>query len=182
MNWRWTSLAGFLAALAIAYGAFNGRTPSPAAVGQPPPQPGYYLRDAVITETQEDGSLGLRLIAERIEEQPREGGIAAEQVRVQYFQAQQKEWRLSAQRALVPDDSRIVTFSGDVELRPSDAPDAFLRTDSLALDTERNIARAVHSPVELQFGMHTMTVQDFMADLNTEKLRMESASGAYRSR
>ena len=182
MNWRWVSIAALLAALAIGYGAFNKRASRPVASDRTPAQPGYYLNDAIITQTQGDGSIGIRLVAERIEQRPGDDAIAIENVRVNYFQAPQKEWVLTAQRGLVPADSRIVHFAGDVELRPSDVPHAFLRTDALAIDTERNIARSVDAPAQLTFGQHTLTVQDFTADLNTEKLRMESVHGAYDSR
>lgn len=179
MNWRLISLAALLAALAIGYGAFNERAASPASSSEPPRLPGYYLHDAVITETQEDGSLGMRLIAERIEQRPDDDSIALSDVRVTYFQAPGKEWLLSAQRGLVPADSRVVQFAGDVELRPSDAPGAFLRTEALAIDTERDIAYGLDAPVRLRFGQHALTVQNFTADLNTEKLHLETVDGRF---
>ncbi|MGH8178622.1 MAG: LPS export ABC transporter periplasmic protein LptC [Steroidobacter sp.] len=181
MNWRWISLAALLAALVIGYGAFNDRSATPASSSGPPRLPGYYLHDAVITETQNDGSVGIRLIARRIEQRPSDDSIAISDVRVSYFQAPGKEWLLSAQRGLVPADSRIVQFEGDVELRPGDAPDAFLRTEALAIDTERNVAYGLNPPVELNFGQHALTVQNFTADLNTEKLHLETVNGRFRS-
>lgn len=179
MNWRWALLAGLLAALAVGYNVINGRGSKPETPAAAPPQPGYYLNDAVITQTQPDGSFGVRLTAQRIEQQPSDKAIAMADVRVDYFQAAGKEWVLTAQRGLAPADSRIVHFVGDVELRPKNAPDAYLRTDALTIDTERNIARAARSPATLKFGQHTLTVQSFTVDLNTEKLRMESPRGAY---
>ena len=71
MNWRWISLAALLAALVVGYGALIERNPSPAAIDTRAEQPGYYLKDAVITQTQQDGSSSLRLIANRIEQQRR---------------------------------------------------------------------------------------------------------------
>ena len=69
MNWRWISLAALLGALVIGYGALVERSPAPASGGTQAEQPGYYLQDAVITQTQKDGSVGLRLIADHIEQQ-----------------------------------------------------------------------------------------------------------------
>jgi LPS export ABC transporter protein LptC len=179
MSWLRISLAALLAALVIGYGAFTGRTSTPPADHPRPAQPGYYLTDAVITQTQKDGSIGLRLIAERIEQRPFDDSIALAGVRVNYFQAVDTEWLLTARRATAPADSRIVTFLGDVELRPANNEGSFLRTDALAVDLERNLARSVKSPAQLQFGQHTLAVQSFTADLNTEKLHMESVRGAY---
>jgi lipopolysaccharide export system protein LptC len=161
----------------IGYGAFNKRADLPVTSREAPPQPGYYLHDAVITETQKDGSVGIRLVASRIEQRASDDAIALTGVHVNYFQAADKEWLLTAQRGLVPADSRIVQFSGDVQLRPADASNAYLHTEKLAIDTERNVAYGLDSPVAMRFGQHALTVQHFTADLNTEKLRMESVNG-----
>ena len=59
MNWRWISLAALLGALVIGYGALVDRSPEPAASSGQADQPGYYLQDAVITQTQPDGSVSL---------------------------------------------------------------------------------------------------------------------------
>lgn len=182
MNWRWISLAALLAAIAIGYGAFHRRSGAPIAAGAAPPQPGYYLNSAIITQTQQDGSIGSQLIADRIEQRPSDDAIALEKVRVHYFQARDKEWILTAQRGLVPAESSIIELSGDVHLRPSDVERTFLRTEALAIDAERNVARALHRPTTVEFGGHRMTVQDFTADLDSEKVRMESVRGAYESR
>ena len=103
MNWRWISLAALLAALVIGYGAL-------------PEQPGYYLQDAVITQTHQDGSVSLRLIANRIEQQRRDDSISLDTVRVNYFQASsgqspQREWLLNARKGFVPANFRVVSWS-----------------------------------------------------------------------
>jgi LPS export ABC transporter protein LptC len=177
MNWRWISIAALLAALVVGYGAFNNRSGSQVTSRETPPQPGYYLNDAIISETQSDGSVGIRLVASHIEQRASDDAIALSNVHVNYFQAAGKEWLLTAQRGLVPAESRIVQFAGDVELRPADASNAFLRTERLAIDTERNVAYGLDSPVAMRFGQHALTVQNFTADLNTEKLRLESVNG-----
>lgn len=153
MNWRWISLAALLAALVIGYGALIERNPAPAASSEQAEQPGYYLTDAVITQTQKDGTLSLRLIANRIEQQRRDDSIELQTVRVNYFQSPEREWLLTAQQGFVPANFRVVQLSGDVELRPANAlPTAFLRTDAMAIDTQTNIAYSTSSPVHLRFG------------------------------
>ena len=86
MNWRWISLAALLGALVIGYGALVERNPAPAASDTQAEQPGYYLQDAVITQTQKDGSVGLRLIADHIAQQGNDN-ITLDTVRVNYFQS-----------------------------------------------------------------------------------------------
>lgn len=179
MNWRWVTLTALLAALAIGYGALNKRDPASLTTSDAPPQPGYYVNDAVIMQTQKDGSLGARFVAERIEQRPSDDAIAITNVRVNYFQAPPREWILTAERGVVPADSQTVQLMGAVELRPSDAPNAFLRTDALEIDMERNVARGLESPTTIRFGPHTLTGRTFTADLETEKVQMESINGAY---
>jgi LPS export ABC transporter protein LptC len=180
MNWRWISIAALLAALVIAYDALTGRGSSQITSAQPPPQPGYYLTDAVVTSTQADGSLSMQLIAERIEQQPKDDTITLLTVRAQYYRTPQQQWALSADRGFVPADSRVVHLEGDVELRPVDSDTAsFLRADSLAIDTEKSIAYSTSSPVRMSFGPHTMTVRSFRADLNSENIRLESVNGRF---
>jgi LPS export ABC transporter protein LptC len=180
MNWRWISLAAMLAALVIGYGALVERNPAPAANGGEAERPGYYLQDAIITQTQQDGSVGLRVIANRIEQQHLEDNITLDTVRVDYFQSPEHEWLLTARRGTVPANFRVVQLFGDVELRPADAqPAAFLRADAMALDTQTNVAYSLSSPVRLRFGGHAMVVKNFRADLNSEKIRLESVNGRF---
>jgi LPS export ABC transporter protein LptC len=180
MSWRWISLSALLGALVLGYGALTGRDRLSVTADQLPPQPGYFLRDAVITQTRADGSLSLRLIAERIDEKSDRTGIELRNVRVDYLNAPEKQWLLTAREGFVPADSRIIHFTGNVELRPADASsDARLRTESLELDTQRNVAYATRSPVQISMGRNTLTVRKFEADLNTEKVTLESARGRF---
>ena len=184
MNWRWVSLAAALAAIVIGYGAFVDDGGMPTANQGLPDQPGYYLKDAVILRTREDGSPGIELIARRIQQrltQPSQGeAITMESVRVNYFGEKDWQWALTAQQGEVPPNSRIVQLEGDVELRSLEgAPDSFLRTDELAIDTEKNIAYSTRSPVQIRFGQHAMTVKRLRADLNSEQLRLETVNGRF---
>ena len=192
MNWRWISLAALLAALVIGYGALVERSPAPAANAGETERPGYYLQDAIITQTQPDGSIGLRLVADRIE-QRRDDSIALDTVRVNYYQSNsgsnsgsksgqspQREWLLNARQGFVPANFRVVQLFGDVVLRPADAqPEAFLRVDALAVDTQTNVAYSLASPVRVRFGAHEMVVKNFRADLDSENIRLESVHGRF---
>lgn len=178
MSWRWVSLTALLAALAVGFGALSRRETGIEVADTTLQQPAYYLEDAVITETQPDGSPRLRLIADRIEQQPGQGDFTLDSVRVDYLQVPDKQWFLSADRGLMPADARWIRFSGDVELRPLAGPAAtFLRTDELTVDTETNLAYSTTSPVTMRFGNYLMTVKRFEADLKTEKIHMESVHG-----
>jgi LPS export ABC transporter protein LptC len=189
MNWRWISLAALLAALVIGYGALVERSPAPTTNDAQAEQPGYYLQDAIVTQTQQDGSVSLRLVANRIEQQRRDDSIALDTVRVNYYQSNsgsksgqspQREWLLNARQGLVPANFRVVQLFGDVVLRPADAqPEAFLRVDALAVDTQTNVAYSLASPVRVRFGSHEMVVKNFRADLDSENIRLESVHGRF---
>lgn len=187
MNWRWISLAAALAAIVIGYGAFIDNDSAPMANHELPEQPGYYLKDAVILRTREDGSPGIELIARRIQQRlsrPSRGeAITMESVRVNYFGKDDWQWALTADAGEVPPNSRVVQLEGNVELRSLLASDngAFLRTDELAIDTEKNIAYSTRSPAHMRFGQHSMSVKSLRADLNSEKLRLESVNGRLES-
>jgi LPS export ABC transporter protein LptC len=185
MNWRWISIAALLAALVIAYGALVERSPAPATSDTQAEQPGYYLQDAIVTQTQPDGSVSMRLVANRIEQRRRDDSIALDTVRVNYFQAKsgqspQREWLLNARQGFVPANFHVVQLFGDVVLRPADAqPQAFLRADALAVDTQTNVAYSIASPVQVRFGGHAMVVKNFRADLDSENIRLESVRGRF---
>ena len=185
MNWRWISLAALLAALVIGYGALVERNPAPTTSDTQAEQPGYYLQDAIVTQTHQDGSVSLRLVANRIQQQRRDDSIALDTVRVNYYQtspgkSQQREWLLNAREGLVPANFRVVQLFGDVVLRPADAqPQAFLRADALAVDTQTNVAYSIASPVHVRFGSHAMVVKNFRADLDSEKIRLETVHGRF---
>jgi LPS export ABC transporter protein LptC len=177
MSWRWISIAALLAALVAGYAALTQRDPSEVLYGAAPPQPGYFLRDAIITQTEKDGSPGIRLIAQRIDQKSSEDAIRLTTVQVDFLGTVERQWKLTAQEGFVPSGSRVIEFSGDVHLRPSDDTTADLRTNALAIDIEKNIAYSTQSPVDIRFGRVAMRVKRFEADLNTEKVKLESIRG-----
>ena len=185
MNWRWISLAAALAAVVVGYGALVDKEAAPTTSQELPEQPGYYLKDAVILRTREDGSPGIELIVARVQQRltrPSQGeAITMDSVRVNYFGKDDWQWALTAQHGEVPPNSRIVQLEGEVELRPlaGATANSFLRTDELAIDTEKNLAYSTHSPVQMQFGQHAMIAKSLRADLTSEKLRLETVNGRF---
>jgi LPS export ABC transporter protein LptC len=177
MNWRWIITVALLAALLAGYSAFLRRDPA-GAVNNTLEQPGYYLEDAVVTQSNADGSPGITLKAKRIEQPQRTEQIELIDVELDYLQTPAQRWSLTAKRATVPRDSRIVQFSGDVELRPvSSAEKTYLKTQALTLDTEKNLAYSNGSPVDVQLGPYLLTAQRIDVDLSREKVRWRGLKG-----
>lgn len=178
MNWRWITIAAVLATGVAGYNELTRRDPSDVAATEPPVQPGYFLTNAIITQTEKDGSTGMRLIAERIDQQRDDDSILLRTVRVEVLNTPDRQWILTAQNGFVPSGSRIVEFTGNVNLRPIDSSEnAFLHTDALAIDTEKQIAYSTISPVDIRYGRLEMRVKRFEADLKTERVKLESVRG-----
>jgi LPS export ABC transporter protein LptC len=178
MSWRWISIAALLAALVAGYAAVTRNDPSDVTTMPAPPRPGYFLRDAIITQTEKDGRPGIRLIAERIDQSSTDDAIRLSTVHVDFLRTTERQWTLTAQQGFVPMGSRVIQFSGDVHLRPIDnTTNASLRTNALAIDTERNVAYSTQSPVDIRFGRVAMRVKRFEADLKSEKVKLESIRG-----
>src|SRR5688500_1253157 len=178
MNWRWISITALLAALVAGYGAFMNRDSAQVAIADNERAPSYFLRDAIITQTEEDGSPGLRLSAERIDQASTGASIEMSKVHVDLLRTKEQQWTLTANEGFIPPQSRVIEFRGDVHLRPADATTpTYLRTESLSIDTEREVAYTTTSPTKIRFGKFTMDVKRFEADLNTEKVKLESVRG-----
>jgi LPS export ABC transporter protein LptC len=178
MNWRWIAITALLAALVAGYGAFVRRDPSQVTLAESSRAPSYFLRNAIITQTKQDGSPDLRLVADRIDQEKAGASIRLQTVNVEFLGTKERQWKLTAAEGLLPAQSRVIEFRGDVHLRPIDAQTpTYLRTNALSVDTERQIAYTTTSPVDIRFGRFAMTVKRFEADLNNEKVKLESARG-----
>jgi LPS export ABC transporter protein LptC len=177
MNWRWIITVALLAAALAGYSAFLRRDPAGVVNNNTLEQPGYYLEDAVVTQSNEDGSPGITLTAKRIEQPQREEQINLIDVELDYLQTAQQRWSLKAARAVVPRDSRLVEFSGDVELRPRQSKQrAYLRTQALTVDTEKNLAYN-DVPVTVGFGPYLLTGRRIEVDLKNENIRLRNVVG-----
>lgn len=178
MGWRWISIAAALAALVTLYSALVDRQAAPRSGDDPSLSAGHYLKDAIITQTQADGSVDLRLVAERIDQHGKDGSIRLDRVQMDYLKIPDRHWVLTAEHGVIPENSRVVEFSGNVELRLAQTrPQAYLHTEALAIDTASNLAYTTQSPVSIRFGAYTMTVKRLEADLAREKIRLQSARG-----
>lgn len=177
MSWRWISITALLAALVVGIGALSNGPGEDAAATQTSEQPAFYAKDAVILQTQQDGSPEMRLVANRVDQRVEDDSISLRDVRVDYLKLPQKLWVLTAEKGFVPGNSHTIDFSGDVRLRPADADDSFLRTESLTVDTDRNLAYTTASPTSMQYGRYTMQVKRLEANLETERVTLEAVNG-----
>lgn len=177
MSWRWIVLIAICAALVATYGVLmRDRSAEETSTGQPQ-QPGYYVKDATIIDTDEQGAPQLRLMASMIEQNPADDSINLQDVKIDYQSAPEQTWLLTAAQAYVPPDSRVAELRGNVVIQPQEtaAPNGpmVLHTDSLHVDLEKNIA-STRDEVQIEIGQHRLSARGFKADLKQQHVWLES--------
>jgi len=103
---------------------------------------GYYMDQAELIATGDDGRVIYRLSADTAQQDLAGGGIELVRVELAYDALLAVDWQVRADRGSIPADGRIISLSGDVvaiaerELEPTTT----IRTDYLELDPEAYIA------------------------------------------
>jgi LPS export ABC transporter protein LptC len=176
----WRIFIGLALVLVVALSLLSkreNRADAPEESSREPPQPGYYMTDARITEMGADGLPLYRVAAERIVQDPKDLSIRLENLRLGYRAGAEREWTLTARSGYVPPASKTIELIGNVEITglplAGETP-AIVRTERLSLDTERNIA-ATRARVDIAWGGRRLSTIGLRADLKTEKLQLESA-------
>jgi LPS export ABC transporter protein LptC len=154
----------------------EGAEEAPAAAGGSG-QPGYYLRDATLEQTDETGRLELRVTTARAVQDPATRNVRAETLRVDYFLDAPRTWVMTANGGTLPPDGQSVLLEGDVRLAGRDpVPDAatgVIRTERLRLDVDGSVA-ATQDPVRIEFGPHVLTAVGLHADLKNDRVHLQS--------
>jgi LPS export ABC transporter protein LptC len=143
-------------------------------------QPGYYLRDARLEQTDATGRVTLVIVATAATEQPALADVLLEDIRVDYAPDLAHRWLMTAAFGTLPAAARSVLLSGDVHLSPAPGSQgsaaragALVSTEHLRVDVERNLATTA-DPVRIDFRQHFVTAQGLRADLTRETLRLQS--------
>lgn len=142
-----------------------------------PLQPGYYMTDALITETGADGLPRYRVAAEHIVQNPQDQSIRLEHMKLDYRAAPDREWTLTANNGYVPPASRTIELTGNVEivgLPAMGGEKAVVRTERMQLDTVANVATS-RDRVDIVWGQRRLSTTGMRADLKGEKLKLESS-------
>ncbi len=169
-----------LAVLALAAGTWllsnpGSRTVDSGSASQPD-LPGYYLKDAVLTDYDAGGAPALRIRAQRIEQVDHGEQVALYDVRVDYQGGGGENWVLFGDVAHVQPGGTVIDVTGNVRLEGAGTarPDrATMRTDALRYDVASGVA-STKSDVRIDFGPHTLTARGMVADLKEQTLRLES--------
>lgn len=136
---------------------------------------GYYLNEARILGTGDDGSLLYEIEAAHAE-QLEDDRIEFSQVRLRYSPESDVPWIVNADQATLTEDSPRITLHGNVHaLSKGDAEDGDIEisTQYLELDPERFIAQT-DARVEIRFGARSLTATGMLASLNDDRIELKS--------
>lgn len=138
--------------------------------------PGYYLKNAVLTDYDLSGNPGIRIEAERIDQIAHGNEVALYNVRVNYQTPAGQSWVMVGDVARVQPGGKVIDVSGNVRLQgESSASDgtAVVRTDTLSYDVPDSVA-STKSDVRIDFGGHTLMARGLTANLKERTMRLES--------
>ncbi|HEX6993200.1 MAG TPA: LPS export ABC transporter periplasmic protein LptC [Gammaproteobacteria bacterium] len=155
-----------------------------AAIGPAAEEPpSYYLKDATLLETNEDGQVLYQIRAKFVEERPDDGALVADDVLLEWRESEAVPWLVKAGRAVLSVERRLVELERGVELvrEPRDDGDvAVVRTERLVVEPDRHVARA-DGDVRLDVGASTLTAVGLEAFLQEDRLELEKdVRGAIR--
>ncbi len=179
MNLRNSVVIALLAAAAAASYWFGRKPPADPArdgFGGESALPGYRMTGARFTRTDDLGRVVYRVNAESLEELPNEQGLALSGVRVEYTPPDEVPWHISASRGTTPIDRSHLDLEEAVELRnaPADGEPPKMITAASLRFTPGESSVESDEAVEIRVGSWLFRAVGLRADLNDEKLALES--------
>jgi lipopolysaccharide export system protein LptC len=175
MRWRSTLTTTVISAALAGYILVSRQTGDDLIDVRAPTQPGYYLKQATVIESGTDGKPRMKLQAAEIRQQLSDDSISMQQVVVNYRSEDNTPWLLSADQGQLPAHSKTVRFSGNVYIRPEDnqLQRAEIHTDSLSIDTEKNLA-STFGTVTFVMDQQQLTGVGLKYDLKRQTLQLHS--------
>ncbi len=169
-----------LAVVALAVGTWilssPGRRAADSGAAPQPQLPGYFLKDAVLTEYGENGEPSVQIRAQRIEQIDHGEEVALYGVRVDYQGRAGEDWALYGDVAHVQPGGTAIDVTGNVRLQGTGTArrdQAVVHTDTLHYDVAAAVA-STKSDVRIDFGPQTLTARGMVANLKEQTLRLES--------
>jgi LPS export ABC transporter protein LptC len=138
--------------------------------------PGYYLKNAVLTDFDLGGEPNVRIEAERIDQIAHGNEVALYNVRVAYQAPNGQVWVMVGDVAHVQPGGKVVDVSGNVRLQGEPTgreAAAVIHTDTLSYNVPQALA-STKSDVRIDYADHTLTARGLIANLKERTLRLES--------
>jgi LPS export ABC transporter protein LptC len=152
------------------------RTPGAGGSARRVENPGYFLKDAVMTEYDVNGNPNIRIAARRIDQIPRSEEVELHDIRVDYQAPGGTAWTMVGDLAHVRPGGTMVDLSGNVELHGADSnrhDSPAVHTETLTYDVAQSIA-STSADVRIDFLQHTLTAHGLVANLRARTIRLES--------
>jgi lipopolysaccharide export system protein LptC len=137
--------------------------------------PGYYLKNAILTDFDAQGMPTIRLEAERIDQIDHGTEVALSNVLVHYQSPNGQNWVLSGDSGRVRPGGKIIDVSGNVRLHGEGSEQAeseVVLTDTLTYDVPESTV-TTKSDVHVLFGPHTLNARGMAANLKTHTIHLE---------
>jgi LPS export ABC transporter protein LptC len=138
--------------------------------------PGYYLKNAVLTDYDLAGDPSIRIEAERIDQIAHGNEVALHNVRVVYQAPNGQSWVMVGDVAHIQPGGKVVDVTGNVRLQ-SEATGregaAVVHTDALSYNVPDSVA-STKSDVRIDYAEHTLTARGLIANLKERTMRLES--------
>jgi LPS export ABC transporter protein LptC len=138
--------------------------------------PGYYLKNAILTDYDLAGNPSIRIEAERIDQIAHGTEVALYNVRVKYQAPNGQSWVMVGDVAHVQPGGKVVDVTGNVRLQGEATGTegaAVIHTDALSYDVPEAVA-STDSDVRIEFNQHTLTAHGLSANLKERTMRLES--------
>jgi LPS export ABC transporter protein LptC len=138
---------------------------------------GYYLTDAEILGTDDDGRLLYKIWAGRAEERPNEDRLLLSDVRVEYRPITNVPWLLTADTGEAPTDQSYIDLNGAVELinvPRDDEVRTTIRTQALRFEPETFVASSEDN-VSVFLGAGRLDAIGIKVYLRDDRLELESS-------
>ena len=139
--------------------------------------PGYSATNAHLVQTGADGLPLYTLDAAQIRQQPNDGLVELQQVRLGFRDASGNDWTATALRGELAQNSGIVRLSGDVHVvgtLPGTEETAQMTSEQLAFDTNAQIL-STQEPVTLVMSGRKLDARGLTANLKERRVQLESA-------
>ena len=149
----------------------------PASSAGPPHDPGYAARNARLIQTGADGQPLYTLDAAQVQQQPDEGDVDLEQVRLGFRDSSGTQWNARADRGELAPASGVLQLAGSVQVAgvvPDSGQPAEIATEHLDFDTRAQII-ATRDPVTLLLSGRELHAQGLTASLKERRVQLESA-------
>lgn len=140
------------------------------------PTLGYYLQDAVLLGTDEEGELLYRVIATRVEETPDSNRLSLNGVSIRYRDQQDVPWHISASEAYGPRDRGYLQLVGDVKIERSPSPGEQTMTiiaSELRIEPRKYFV-STQGPVKFLLGDTWIDAIGLRAYLKDDQIHLES--------